>query len=175
MKHLFLTLLLLAGVAQAWEYRRDASPLPLPENYQTPAAGKTDSRFDRKPQPPYIDTASGQLVVECCHPPVARGGVSHFYTTVYRLEANGRHLTKTQRMWQSHQPGKEAHNRTYTFTTDTPYSFDSGSHRIEFEADAQGRITKVTLHGKLFQKKLPPEGKVFYPGTKAPGLIHLVP
>ena len=175
MKSTLLSLLLLAGMAQAWEYQKDAAPLPLPGNYQAPAAGKTTSRFDRKPLPPYWDAATGSLVVECCHPPVTRDGVSQFYTVVYKLLADGRTLTSTQRMWQSHQPGEEAHCRTHTFTTDTPYSFGSGTRRTVFEVDAQGGITKVTQYGKLSHKTLPPGGKVFYPGAKAPALIHNIP
>lgn len=175
MKSVLLSLILLAGMAQAWEYQRNAAPLPLPENYQVPAGGKTVSRFNRQPLPPCLDAETGALVVECCEPPLTSGGVSHFYTVVYRLSADGRTLTRTERMWQSHMPGVEAHCRTHTLTTDTPFAFNSGSSRVVFEVDAHGRISKVTQHGKLFHKTLPPEGKIFYPSAKAPGIIHVIP
>jgi hypothetical protein len=171
-------ILLISGITQASVvdiYERDAVPLPLPPAYQEPAAGSSMSRFSRKPAPPYWDAATRQLVVECCHPPICRGGVSHFYTRVYRLSPDGKTLTCTQRMWQSHKPQEEAHCRTYSCTSDSPCSFSNGGTTVVFKVDTQGTITQVSLHGKLFGDLLPEEGEIFFPGDKAPSLIQLVP
>ena len=171
-------ILLICGITQASVvdiYKRDAAPLPLPPSYQASAAGSSVSRFNRKPAPPYWDAATRQLVVECCHPPICRGGVSHFYTRVYRLSPDGKTLTCTQRMWQSHKPQEESLCRTYSCTSDSPGTFSNGSTTVVFKVDTQGTITQVTLHGKLFGDLLPEEGKIFFPGDKAPALIQLVP
>lgn len=177
-QHLLTCILLITGIATASvvdTYKRDAAPLPLPAAYQAPEAGANASRFNRKPNPPYWDAASRQLVVECCHPPVCRHGVSHFYTRIYRLSPDGKTLTCTQRMWQSHKPQEAAHCRTYSTTSNSPFVFSDKATTVTFTTDAQGTITQVRMHGKLFGDTLPEEGKIFYPSDEVPALIQLVP
>ena len=148
MKHLLLTLaLLLAGTAHAWEYQRNAIPLPLPGGYQKPAAGQTVSRFDRKARAPYWDTTAQCLVIECCMPPICRNGVSHFYTFVYTISADGKSMTRTKRMWNSHKTDAEPMAVTSTMTTDTPFHCNRGRVRYIVSVDSEGVITSIRAYG----------------------------
>ena len=161
-----------------WKYQRDAEPLPLPANYEAPKTGEKPSRFDRKARPPFWDTATSCLVVECCEPPVkAKNGVSHFYVFTYHLSADGRTLLRTSRMWNSHKTDIAPQPYTSVNTTDTPFTFASGKTRWVFEVDAQGAITSVTRFGKspLTDKELPAEGVTFYPGDYVPTLRFNTP
>ena len=177
MKHLLLTLtLLLAGTAHAWEYQRNAIPLPLPGGYQKPAAGQTVSRFDRKARAPYWDTTAQCLVIECCMPPICRNGVSHFYTFVYTISADGKSMTRTKRMWNSHKTDAEPMAVTSTMTTDTPFHFNRGRVRYIVSVDSEGVITSIRAYGynTCTGKDLPPEGRAVYPNPKAPSIVHNV-
>lgn len=177
MKHLLLTLaLLLAGTACAWEYQRNAIPLPLPGGYQKPAAGQTVSRFDRKARAPYWDTTAQCLVIECCMPPICRNGVSHFYTFVYTISADGKSMTRTKRMWNSHKTDAEPMAVTSTMTTDTPFHFNRGRVRYIVSVDSEGVITSIRAYGynTCTGKDLPPEGHAVYPNPKAPSIVHNV-
>ena len=177
MKHLLLTLaLLLAGTAHAWEYQRNAILLPLPGGYQKPAAGQTVSRFDRKARAPYWDTTAQCLVIECCMPPICRNGVSHFYTFVYTISADGKSMTRTKRMWNSHKTDAEPMAVTSTMTTDTPFHFNRGRVRYIVSVDSEGVITSIRAYGynTCTGKDLPPEGRAVYPNPKAPSIVHNV-
>lgn len=177
MKHALITLaLLLAGTADAWEYQRTATPLPLPGGYQKPAAGKTVSRFDRKARAPYWDAAARCLVIECSMPPVCRNGVSHFYTFVYTISADGKAMTRTKRMWNSHKTDAEPMAVTSTMTTDTPFHFNRGRARYIVSVDGEGVITSIMAYGynACTGKDLPPDGLAVYPSPKAPSVVHNV-
>lgn len=177
MKRILLSLaLLLTGTACAWDYQSDATPLPLPPGYQKPATGESPSLFNRKARPPYWDAGARCLVVECCMPPMCRNGVSHFYTFVYTISADGKSVTRTERMWNSHKTDEEPKAYTSTMTTDTPYHFDKGRKRYIITVDAQGAIISIMEHGTdvLTGTDLPPDGRVVYPMHKAPGIVHYV-
>lgn len=177
MKHALITLaLLLAGTANAWEYQRDAAPLPLPGGYQKPAAGKIVSRFDRKARAPYWDAAARCLVIECCMPPICRNGVSHFYTFVYTISADGKTMTRTSRMWNSHKTDAEPMAVTSTMTTDTPFHFNRGRARYIVSVDGEGAITSIMAYGynTYTGKDYPPDGHAIYPRPKAPSVVHNV-
>ncbi len=177
MKHAQLTLaLLLAGTANAWEYQRNAAPLPLPGGYQKPAAGKTVSLFDRKARAPYWDAAARCLVIECSMPPICRNGVSHFYTFVYTISADGKTMTRTRRMWNSHKTDAEPMAVTSTMTTDTPFHFNRGRARYIVSVDGEGTITSIMAYGynTYTGKDYPPDGHAIYPSPKAPSVVHNV-
>lgn len=178
MKRILLSLALLAGTVFADTLPQQAcTHLPLPAAYQTPGAGTSISRFDRKPLAPYLDAATGCLVFECCMPPKVRNGVSHFYTFVYKLSADGRTLTRTSRMWNSNKTEKAPTPYTDTLTTDRPFCFAKGSLSYVFSVDAQGTITRITMHGTdpLLGKELPPDGRVMYPRLRAQSIVHYLP
>ncbi len=177
MKYLLLSLsLLLAGPVHAWEYQRNAMPLPLPGGYQKPTFGQTISRFDRKARAPYWDTTARCLVIECCMPSISRNGVSHFYTFVYTISADGKSMTRTRRMWNSHKTDAEPMAVTYTMTTDTPFHFNRGRVRYIVSVDSEGVITSIRAYGynTCTGKDLPPEGCAVYPSSKAPSIVHNV-
>ena len=74
-----------------------------------------------------------------------------------------------------HKPQEAAHCRTYSTTSNSPFVFSNKATTVTFTTDAQGTITQVRMHGKLFGDALPEEGKIFYPSDEVPALIQLVP